>query len=132
VLKFDTKNTQPLPLRFARARVEFHNTFHVTVSPTDRFKGKTYAQWSAKWWEWYLEYPVNDPKHPHPVLDENSDVHAFADVANFAICDFRGPVGHSERVYHELARARISGKQKRHQLTKAISWHTLFSKWHTR
>ena len=76
VLKLDVKNTMPAFGFIA----EFHNTFNITVSPevvapTEEFRGKTYAEWSAKWWEWALEFPVDQPEQPHPFTDDpNFDV----------------------------------------------------------
>ena len=70
VLKLDVKNTIPA----FGAIGEFHNTFNITVSPrvipqTERFHGRTYAELSAKWWQWALEFPVDQPNRPHPFVD---------------------------------------------------------------
>lgn len=76
VLKLDVKNTIPA-FGFIS---EFHNTFNITVSPrvvpqTDRFRGRTYAEWTVKWWKWALEFPTDQPNRPHPFIDDpNFDV----------------------------------------------------------
>lgn len=36
------------------------------LPPGSQPNGKTYAQWSAKWWEWALELPVDG----HPFIDD--------------------------------------------------------------
>jgi hypothetical protein len=71
VLKLDVKNTKPA----FGVIVEYHNTFNITVSPTvvpptEEFKGKSYAEWTAKWWQWFLEFPVDRPNDPHPSTDD--------------------------------------------------------------
>ncbi len=48
------------------------------VRPEDRYKGTTYAEWSAEWWRWFMEFPVQDKQGnplPHPSFDDpNFDV----------------------------------------------------------
>ena len=58
----------------------YDNTWIVTVSepaevlsPDKRYAGLDYSQWSAKWWQWFLEYPVQDSAGnplPHPGIDD--------------------------------------------------------------
>jgi hypothetical protein len=38
------------------------------VSPQSRTQGATYAQWSARWWQWAMELPVDG----HPFIDDPS------------------------------------------------------------
>lgn len=68
------------------ASIEYNLVIHLNVikpaevvPPNQRYRGRTYAEWSAKWWEWFLEYPVDNARHPHPYLDPNFDVGAFQD-----------------------------------------------------
>ena len=35
------------------------------LPPNSRPYGKTYAEWSAKWWQWFMEHPVAG----HPAVD---------------------------------------------------------------
>ena len=57
----------------------FDNTWNVTVLPADLGNhdiappnsepyGKSYGEWSAQWWTWAMELPVNGPV-PHPFVD---------------------------------------------------------------
>lgn len=54
-------------------------TYHLTVLPADLGNhdiappssepyGKSYGEWSAQWWTWAMELPVNGPV-PHPFVD---------------------------------------------------------------
>jgi len=43
------------------------------VPPNATFYGRTYGEWSAKWWEWFMEFPVQDKQGnplPHPSFDD--------------------------------------------------------------
>jgi hypothetical protein len=48
------------------------------VPPDAQFECKTYGEWSAEWWKWVLEFPVQDKQGnqlPHPNFDDpNFDV----------------------------------------------------------
>ena len=48
------------------------------VAPDAEYNGKSYAEWSARWFEWVMEYPVQDKDGnplPHPSFDDaNVDV----------------------------------------------------------
>jgi hypothetical protein len=50
------------------------------VHPNDRYHGKTYAEWSARWWEWVMEYPVQDA-HGDPLI------HPFFEDSDFDVTD---------------------------------------------
>jgi hypothetical protein len=50
-------------------------TYHIQVAapvkiarPDERFHGKTHAEWSAAFWKWTLEYPLQG----HPAIDDPS------------------------------------------------------------
>ena len=34
------------------------------IPPNQRYQGKTYGQWSAKWWQWALSLPTDEPGNP--------------------------------------------------------------------
>lgn len=42
------------------------------LSPQATAYGKTYAEWSAAWWQWFFALPVQG----HPAIDPNADVAA--------------------------------------------------------
>jgi hypothetical protein len=37
------------------------------LPPQSDFRGKSYAEWSASWWQWFLEHPMEGhPANPNP------------------------------------------------------------------
>ena len=40
------------------------------LPPNSKPYGKSYGQWSAAWWRWALELPVEAPAPPHPFIDD--------------------------------------------------------------
>ena len=60
------------PARAQRLESEFLSKSKV-VRPNDNYRGKSYAQWSAEWWQWDMELPVQDANGnplPHPSVDD--------------------------------------------------------------
>ena len=43
------------------------------VRPNESYRDKSYAEWSAEWWQWFMELPVQDAQGnplPHPSFDD--------------------------------------------------------------
>jgi hypothetical protein len=46
------------------------NSAVAVIAPTAKIEGKSYAEWSAAWWQWALSLPAND----NPFFDEGVSV----------------------------------------------------------
>ncbi|HWN93715.1 MAG TPA: hypothetical protein VNT99_01670 [Methylomirabilota bacterium] len=65
------------------------------VPPNEKYDGRSYAEWSAKWWEWFLEFPVNKPNEPHPSVD--SPKFDVRDGQDFDVWFLAAPFGTNAR-----------------------------------
>src|SRR5580765_3253559 len=65
----------------------------VVVPPGSTYKGKTYAEWSANYWQWYMGLPVQDSDgNPLPAPNYDVRFHQAGEVW------FLGAPGTAERI----------------------------------